>query len=163
MFNQPVVYEYFGSSSLGDSPYSSKGSQPSNDMGHSISHYSYQYLSCLHLRAGYVSCKLEIAHYDKCSWQFIPPPQKSHISAGSSTNSKSLQLTSEQFLLLLYHQELLLYQFLEVGLLTRDFIYQLIFMMNLLVKSSNRRKQLHFFRKPVLYYRMRHLWDIEMF
>uniref|UniRef100_A0A2N9H357 ATP-dependent DNA helicase n=1 Tax=Fagus sylvatica TaxID=28930 RepID=A0A2N9H357_FAGSY len=66
------------------------------------------------IRAGYVSCKLEIAHYDKCSWQFIPPPQKSHISAGSSTNSKSLQLTSEQFLLLLYHQELLLYQFLEI-------------------------------------------------
>ena len=44
MFNQPVVYECFGSSFLGDSPNNLGGCQLSNDMGHSISHYSYRYL-----------------------------------------------------------------------------------------------------------------------
>ena len=49
MFNHLVVYECFGSSSLGDSLNNLGGYQLYDDTGQSISHYFYWYLSCWHL------------------------------------------------------------------------------------------------------------------
>ena len=56
MFNHPVVYECFGSSSLGDSLNNLGGYQLYDDTGQSISHYFYWYLSCWHLINQYYKC-----------------------------------------------------------------------------------------------------------